>query len=84
MLKQESHLPVFVDITHSTGRRDIQLPIARAALAAGADGIMLEVHPDPAVALSDANQQIDIPQFGTFMDEMRKSGVLPAADPVIG
>ncbi|MFD1428412.1 3-deoxy-7-phosphoheptulonate synthase/chorismate mutase [Kroppenstedtia sanguinis] len=84
LLKQESHLPVFVDITHSTGRRDIQLPIARAALAAGADGIMLEVHPDPAVALSDANQQIDIPQFGTFMDEMRKSGVLPAADPVIG
>ncbi|WP_188432696.1 bifunctional 3-deoxy-7-phosphoheptulonate synthase/chorismate mutase [Kroppenstedtia guangzhouensis] len=83
LLKQESHLPVFVDITHSTGRRDIQLPVARAALAAGADGIMLEVHPDPAVALSDANQQIDIPQFEAFMEEMRKNGVHPAADPVI-
>lgn len=84
LLKQESHLPVFVDITHSTGRRDIQLPIAKAALAAGADGIMLEVHPDPSVALSDANQQIDIPQFEAFMDEMRKYGVNQTAQPVIG
>lgn len=76
LLKQESHLPVFVDITHSTGRRDIQLPIAKAALAAGADGIMLEVHPDPATALSDANQQIDIPAFETFMKEMRRTGLI--------
>jgi len=77
ILKNESHLPVFVDITHSTGRRDILLPCAKAALAAGADGIMLEVHPHPAVALSDAKQQIDIPTFHSFMDELRKSQFLP-------
>ncbi|MCS1350110.1 bifunctional 3-deoxy-7-phosphoheptulonate synthase/chorismate mutase [Mechercharimyces sp. CAU 1602] len=70
ILKQESHLPVIVDITHSTGRRDILLPVARAALAAGADGIMVEVHPDPSVALSDANQQIDIPTFEHFISEL--------------
>ncbi|SMO60092.1 bifunctional 3-deoxy-7-phosphoheptulonate synthase/chorismate mutase [Melghirimyces algeriensis] len=82
LLKQESHLPVFVDITHSTGRRDIQLPVAKAALAAGADGLMLEVHPDPSVALSDANQQIDIAQFEKFMDEIRQSGLFQFTEPV--
>jgi 3-deoxy-7-phosphoheptulonate synthase / chorismate mutase len=76
LIKQESHLPVFVDITHSTGRRDIQLPVAKAALAAGADGIMLEVHPNPAVALSDSNQQIDIEQFNKFMEQMHQAGFL--------
>jgi len=84
LLKQESHLPVFVDITHSTGRRDIQLPVAKAALAAGADGLMLEVHPDPAVALSDANQQINIPQFEAFMDEIRQHGRIQRSEPVLG
>ncbi|MDR6227439.1 bifunctional 3-deoxy-7-phosphoheptulonate synthase/chorismate mutase [Desmospora profundinema] len=84
ILKQESHLPVFVDITHSTGRRDIQLPVARAALAAGADGIMLEVHPDPSVALSDANQQIDIPRFHTFMEEIRQTGLVAPAPVTVG
>ncbi len=43
-----------VDVTHSTGRKDIMLPTAKAALAVGADGVMAEVHPDPSVALSDA------------------------------
>nr|WP_089964450.1 bifunctional 3-deoxy-7-phosphoheptulonate synthase/chorismate mutase [Lihuaxuella thermophila] len=76
ILKNESHLPVFVDITHSTGRRDILLPCAKAALAAGADGIMLEVHPNPAVALSDAKQQIDIPSFETFMKDLRASNLM--------
>ncbi|SFS44074.1 3-deoxy-D-arabinoheptulosonate-7-phosphate synthase /chorismate mutase [Marininema halotolerans] len=83
LLKQESHLPVFVDITHSIGRRDIQIPIAKAALAAGADGLMLEVHPDPAVALSDANQQIDIPQFESFMDQMYSSGLVQREDKLV-
>jgi 3-deoxy-7-phosphoheptulonate synthase / chorismate mutase len=76
LLKNESHLPVLVDITHSTGRRDILLPCAKAALAAGADGIMLEVHPNPAVALSDAKQQIDLPTFRTFMKELVASHLL--------
>src|SRR5699024_8783379 len=52
VLKQETHLPVMVDVTHSTGRRDLLLPAAKAALAIGADGVMAEVHPDPADALS--------------------------------
>ncbi len=68
ILKTESHLPVFVDISHATGRQDILLPMAKAAFAAGADGIMIEVHPDPKVALSDAQQQINIPQFKEFTE----------------
>ena len=61
ILKKETHLPVIVDVTHSTGRRDLLLPTAKAALAIGADAVMAEVHPDPAVALSDSAQQMDIP-----------------------
>ncbi|WP_054861391.1 bifunctional 3-deoxy-7-phosphoheptulonate synthase/chorismate mutase [Gracilibacillus sp. JCM 18860] len=70
ILKQETHLPVMVDVTHSTGRRDLLLPAAKAALAIGADGVMAEVHPDPAVALSDSAQQMDIPTFHNFMNEL--------------
>ncbi len=75
ILKQESHLPVLVDVTHSTGRKDILIPCAKAALAAGADGIMVEVHPDPATALSDAAQQLNIEEFNTFFDEVKASGL---------
>ncbi|RPF55326.1 bifunctional 3-deoxy-7-phosphoheptulonate synthase/chorismate mutase [Aquisalibacillus elongatus] len=71
ILKKETHLPVFVDVTHSTGRRDLLLPAAKAALAIGADGIMAEVHPDPATALSDSQQQMDIPTFESFINELR-------------
>jgi 3-deoxy-7-phosphoheptulonate synthase / chorismate mutase len=71
ILKQETHLPVLVDVTHSTGRRDLLLPAAKAALAIGADGIMAEVHPDPSVALSDAAQQMNIDQFNHFITELR-------------
>ncbi|OAH56244.1 MULTISPECIES: bifunctional 3-deoxy-7-phosphoheptulonate synthase/chorismate mutase [Bacillaceae] len=73
ILKQETHLPVFVDVTHSTGRRDLLLPAAKAGLAIGADGIMAEVHPDPAVALSDAAQQMNLQQFDEFYTEILKS-----------
>ena len=72
ILKQETHLPVFVDVTHSTGRKDLLLPTAKAAIAVGADGVMAEVHPDPAVALSDAAQQMDIQQFDEFYKEIQK------------
>lgn len=71
ILKQETHLPIIVDVTHSTGRRDLLLPAAKAALAIGADGVMAEVHPDPAVALSDSAQQMDIPMFDHFMEELK-------------
>ncbi|HIV74345.1 MAG TPA: bifunctional 3-deoxy-7-phosphoheptulonate synthase/chorismate mutase [Candidatus Pseudogracilibacillus intestinigallinarum] len=70
ILKQETHLPVMVDVTHSTGRRDLLLPTAKAAIAIGADAVMAEVHPDPAVALSDAQQQMDIPTFDKFFEEV--------------
>lgn len=71
ILKKETHLPVLVDVTHSTGRRDLLLPTAKAALAIGADGVMAEVHPDPAVALSDSAQQMNIPQFNEFMSKLK-------------
>ena len=74
ILKKETHLPVVVDVTHSTGRRDLLLPTAKAAMAIGADAIMAEVHPDPAVALSDAAQQMNIPQFNDFMNELKSFG----------
>ncbi|MFT9847212.1 bifunctional 3-deoxy-7-phosphoheptulonate synthase/chorismate mutase [Aneurinibacillus sp. REN35] len=83
ILKQETHLPVFVDVTHSTGRRDILLPTAKAALAVGADGVMIEVHPDPDVALSDAKQQINIPQFNEFVTKLRESGLYKVSAPVV-
>lgn len=75
LLKQETHLPVFVDVTHSTGRRDLLLPTAKAGIAVGSDGIMVEVHPDPDVALSDAKQQLNIPDFNNFVDELLASGL---------
>ncbi|WP_106766358.1 bifunctional 3-deoxy-7-phosphoheptulonate synthase/chorismate mutase [Paenibacillus faecalis] len=76
ILKQETHLPILVDVTHSTGRKDILVPCAKAALAAGADGVMVEVHPDPATALSDAAQQLDIPEFQDFLANVKNSGLL--------
>jgi 3-deoxy-7-phosphoheptulonate synthase/chorismate mutase len=70
VLKLETHLPVVVDISHSAGRRDIAVPLARAARAVGADGLMVEVHPNPPVAMSDAKQQLSIPQFHELMDSL--------------
>ncbi|CAA4027861.1 Chorismate mutase I / 2-keto-3-deoxy-D-arabino-heptulosonate-7-phosphate synthase I beta, AroH/AroA I beta [Staphylococcus aureus] len=71
ILKQGTHLPVMVDVTHSTGRKDIMLPTAKAALAVGADGVMAEGDPDPSVALSDAGQQMDLDEFQAFYDELK-------------
>ncbi len=71
ILKQGTHLPVMVDVTHSTGRKDIMLPTAKAALAVGADGVMAEVHPNPAVALSDSAQQMDLDVFDAFYSELK-------------
>ncbi len=71
LAKQETHLPVIVDVTHAAGRRDLLAPLARAALAAGADGVHVEVHPNPKVALSDNQQQMDFPQFEAFLEAIR-------------
>ncbi|MDR1412986.1 MAG: bifunctional 3-deoxy-7-phosphoheptulonate synthase/chorismate mutase [Actinomycetes bacterium] len=70
LVKQLAAAPVVVDVSHSTGRADLVIPAARAALAAGADGIMVEVHPDPAHAKSDGAQSLDLPQFEALMDAL--------------
>jgi 3-deoxy-7-phosphoheptulonate synthase / chorismate mutase len=79
LLKQDSHLPVIVDISHSAGRRDIAVPLAKAARAVGADGLMVEVHPNPSVAMSDAKQQLNVPQFHELMDALDAMAPVMAA-----
>jgi len=71
-LRHASHLPILVDPSHGTGRRDCVLPMARAAVAAGADGIMVEVHDHPENALSDGPQSIYPAQFATMMHEIEQ------------
>jgi 3-deoxy-7-phosphoheptulonate synthase/chorismate mutase len=71
LLRLHSHLPVLADVSHAAGRTDILAPLARAALAAGAHGIMVEVHPAPAFALSDHAQQLDLPAFAEFLKAVR-------------
>lgn len=63
VLKNLSHLPVIVDPSHAAGKWQYVLPLSKAAIAAGADGLMIEVHPNPKVALSDAAQQLTLKQF---------------------
>jgi 3-deoxy-7-phosphoheptulonate synthase len=71
VLKQETHLPVIVDPSHAAGRRDLVPALARAAVAAGADGIIVEAHPAPEEALCDGPQLIPTAEFGAFVDELR-------------
>jgi 3-deoxy-7-phosphoheptulonate synthase len=70
VLKQETHLPVVVDPSHPAGRRDLVLPLTLAAVAAGADGVIVETHPDPEQALSDGPQQIPTADFPAFAREV--------------
>jgi 3-deoxy-7-phosphoheptulonate synthase len=71
VVKSLSHLPIVADPSHGTGRRDKVLPMARAAVAAGADGLLVEVHPDPDRALSDGAQSLRPQQFAELMDQLR-------------
>jgi 3-deoxy-7-phosphoheptulonate synthase len=71
VIKQLSHLPVVADPSHGTGRRDKVAPMARAAVAAGADGLLIEVHPDPERALSDGAQSLYTEQFARLMEDVR-------------
>jgi len=77
-VQRASHLPILVDPSHGTGRRDSVLPMARAAVACGADGILVEVHNHPELALSDGPQSIYPDQFARMMDELEQIA------PVIG
>ncbi len=71
VVQKLSHLPVIVDPSHATGRRDKVLPMARAAVAAGANGLLIEVHPSPESALSDGAQSLYPVQFTELMRELR-------------
>jgi 3-deoxy-7-phosphoheptulonate synthase len=71
IVQKLSHLPILADPSHGTGLRDKVTPMARAAVAAGADGILVEVHPNPDRALSDGAQSLTLAQFSRLMDELR-------------
>jgi 3-deoxy-7-phosphoheptulonate synthase len=71
VVKSLSHLPIVADPSHGTGRRDKVLPMARAAVAAGADGLLVEVHHDPDHALSDGAQSLRPQQFTELMEQLR-------------
>jgi len=71
VIKQRSHLPILVDPSHGTGFRELVSPMAKAALACGADGILVEVHHDPPNALSDGRQSLFPEQFAAMMRELR-------------
>jgi 3-deoxy-7-phosphoheptulonate synthase len=76
VVKKLSHLPIVADPSHGTGRRDKVVPMARAAVAAGADGLLVEVHPDPDHALSDGAQSLQPEQF---QEMMRQLAIIAAA-----
>ena len=92
LLRQMSHLPVIVDLSHSTGRTDIVVPLARASVALGAEGIMVEVHPDPQTALCDADQALSLADATELLDAIepwvglraRIDGARPAASSAAG
>jgi 3-deoxy-7-phosphoheptulonate synthase len=71
VLKSKTHLPVIVDPSHATGVRAYVSPLAKSAIAVGADGLMIEVHNDPAKALSDGPQSLTFDQFETLCEEMK-------------
>ena len=72
VLKEETHLPVIVDPSHAPGRRELVPALARAAVAAGADGIIVEVHPTPEEALCDGPQLLPTAAFAEFADDITR------------
>jgi 3-deoxy-7-phosphoheptulonate synthase len=83
LLKRETHLPVVADPSHASGRADLVLPLARAAVAAGADGLIIEVHPDPTVARSDPDQALTFAEFSDLMGQVRRCGAAVGRGPVV-
>src|SRR3954465_14163650 len=72
VLKAETHLPVLVDPSHAGGRADLVAPLAFASIAAGADGLIIEVHPDPEAALSDGDQSLTMDAFARMMQDLAR------------
>jgi 3-deoxy-7-phosphoheptulonate synthase len=79
LAKELCHLPIVVDPSHATGRRSLVPAAARAAVAIGADGIIVEVHPCPERALSDGPQSLDFAGFEAMMQAMPKTIAMAAA-----
>lgn len=75
LVKELSHLPVVADPSHGTGLRSLIAPMSKAALAAGADGLIIEVHPCPERALSDGPQSLDLDGFSDLMKQLRRDDV---------
>jgi 3-deoxy-7-phosphoheptulonate synthase len=78
MVQRQSHLPVIIDPSHAAGRRDLVVPLARAGMAAGADGVMVDVHPHPETALCDGAQAL----FGELLDELARA--VTSIPPLLG
>ena len=76
MAARKSHLPVIVDPSHATGIRSLVSPLSKAALAVGADGLMVETHNDPKSALSDGAQSLDLEQFDELMRQLKPRAAL--------
>jgi len=72
LLKQKTHLPIIVDPSHATGIRSLVGPLSRAILAVGADGLMVETHNNPATALCDGSQSLDLQEFDDLMTDLRR------------
>lgn len=89
LMRELTHLPVIVDPSHATGRRSLVPAMSRAAIAAGADGLIIEVHPDPCNALSDREQQLTLEGFSDLMETIcperiyRAAAVGPASEQAI-
>lgn len=81
VLKRVTHLPVFVDPSHASGSRDSVAPLSRAALACGADGVMVEVHPEPQRALCDGPQSLSPEEFASLASTLRRLAPLFARQP---
>ena len=71
MVRERTHLPIIVDPSHAAGRSEWVGPLARAARAVGAHGVMIEIHPDPANALSDGRQSLNLETFQVLASELR-------------
>lgn len=80
LVKELSHLPVMVDPSHSAGKRSLVGPLSRAAVAVGADGLLIEVHPDPAAALCDGPQQLTFADFSELMADLRRLAAVMQKD----
>ncbi|MGQ0607368.1 MAG: bifunctional 3-deoxy-7-phosphoheptulonate synthase/chorismate mutase [Chloroflexota bacterium] len=82
VLRSRTHLPIIVDPSHGTGHRALVAPMALAGAAVGADGLIIEVHPDPANARSDGDQSLSFEEFGALMDELRRLQFVRSADAI--